>query len=166
MLQRFYPTIKMESAYDIPYEHYYEQGYRGIIFDIDNTLVFHGAPATERAVELFRHLHEIGFDTCLISNNKKPRVQPFAEYVNSKYIYDAKKPSRKNYLQAMTLMNTANDTTLFVGDQLFTDIYGANRSKIASILVHPLNPKEEIQIVLKRYLEKVVLYFYDRTKKS
>ena len=49
-----------------------------------------------------------------------------------------------------------------MGDQLFTDVYGANRAGIYSILVKPMNPKEEIQIVLKRYLEKPVLYFYKR----
>ena len=51
---------------------------------------------------------------------------------------------------------------MFVGDQLFTDVYGANRAGIYGILVKPINPKEEIQIVLKRYLEAVVLHFYKR----
>ena len=51
---------------------------------------------------------------------------------------------------------------MFVGDQLFTDVYGANRAKVYSILVKPMNPKEEIQIVLKRYIEKIVLHFYKK----
>ena len=59
-------------------------------------------------------------------------------------------------------MHTGADTTLFVGDQLFTDIYGAKRAGIRTILVKPIHPKEEIQIVLKRYLEKIVLYFYQK----
>ena len=62
----------------------------------------------------------------------------------------------------MERMGTDRETTIFVGDQLFTDVYGANRAGIYSILVKPMNPKEEIQIVLKRYLEKPVLYFYKR----
>ncbi len=41
-----------------------------------------------------------------------------------------------------------------MGDQIFTDVYGANRTGIRTILVKPIHPKEEIQIVLKRYLEK------------
>lgn len=57
-------------------------------------------------------------------------------------------------------MNTDRNTTVFVGDQLFTDVYGANRAGIKTILVSPINPKEEIQIVLKRYLEKIVMHFY------
>ena len=59
-------------------------------------------------------------------------------------------------------MGTGREETIFVGDQLFTDVYGANRAGIFSILVNPINPKEEIQIVLKRYLERPVLYAYKR----
>ena len=60
------------------------------------------------------------------------------------------------------MMRTDRDHTLFVGDQIFTDVWGANRAGIHTILVKPIHPKEEIQIVLKRYLEKIVLYFYQR----
>ena len=62
----------------------------------------------------------------------------------------------------MELMGTEKDTTIFVGDQLFTDVYGANRTGICSYLVKPIHPKEEIQIVVKRYLEAVVLWFYKK----
>ena len=62
----------------------------------------------------------------------------------------------------MELMGTDRKTSLFVGDQLFTDVYGANRTGIYGILTKPIHPKEEIQIVLKRRLEAVVLYFYRR----
>ena len=62
-------------------------------------------------------------------------------------------------------MSTDEKNTIFIGDQLFTDVWGAKRTGIESILVKPIHPKEEIQIVLKRYLEKIVLYFYKRDKK-
>jgi predicted HAD superfamily phosphohydrolase YqeG len=62
-------------------------------------------------------------------------------------------------------MGTNEQNTLFVGDQLFTDVWGANLTGIYSILVKPIDPREEIQIVLKRYLEKIVLFFYLRRKK-
>ena len=68
--------------------------------------------------------------------------------------------------RAMEQMGTGRDTTVFVGDQLFTDIYGANRTGIASCLVKPIHPKEEIQIVLKRYLEAPVLYIYRRRRRK
>ena len=166
MLRTFYPDDYIASTYVIPFEELYKKGYRGLIFDIDNTLVPHGAPADERAIALFERLRNIGFDTCLISNNQEPRVQPFADKVGSKYVFDAHKPSTKNYKKAMELMKTEKDNTLFVGDQLFTDVWGAKRTGIKSILVKPIHPKEEIQIVLKRYLEKIVLFFYKRSKKE
>ena len=86
----------------------------------------------------------------------------FAKEVDSKYIYKAGKPKQAGYLKAMKLMGTNRQTTMFVGDQLFTDVFGANRTGIPTILVNPIHPKEEIQIVLKRYLEKIVLHFYKR----
>ena len=164
MLEPFYPKERVESAYEIPYEHLYENGIRGVIFDIDNTLVCHGAPADKRALSLFAHFRKIGMKTCLLSNNKKPRVASFAAQVDSPYLYKGGKPSVKGYQKAMEIMGTSNIATIFVGDQLFTDIYGANRAGIYSYLVKPVNPKEEIQIVLKRYLEKPVLFFYHRRK--
>lgn len=166
MLRTFYPDDYIASTYVIPFEELYKKGYRGLIFDIDNTLVPHGAPADERAIALFERLRNIGFDTCLISNNQEPRVQPFADKVGSKYVFDAHKPSTKNYKKAMELMKTEKENTLFVGDQLFTDVWGAKRTGIKSILVKPIHPKEEIQIVLKRYLEKIVLFFYKRSEKE
>ena len=143
-----------------------EKGKKGVIFDIDNTLVPHGAPADERALALFEQLHGLGFQTLLLSNNKEPRVKSFAGQVHSPYIYKAGKPGIKNYNRAVEEMGLCKDEVLFVGDQLFTDVYGANRAGIYGILVKPINPKEEIQIVLKRYLEAVVLYFYKRDRKK
>lgn len=166
MFESFYPNKYVDSAYEIPYERLYEKGYRGIIFDVDNTLVPHGAPADERSIALFGRLKEIGFSTCILSNNKEPRVSPFANQVGSPYIYKGGKPSVKGYRRAMEVMGTGRADTLFIGDQLFTDVWGANRSGIYSILVKPINPKEEIQIVLKRYLEAVVLWCYKRRYKK
>lgn len=125
----------------------------------------HGAPADERAIQLFARLRSIGLDYCLISNNQLPRVKPFADAVQAKFVEDAHKPSRKNYLKAMKLMHVDLDSCIFVGDQIFTDVYGAKRCGMRTILVKPLHPKEEIQIVLKRYLEKIVLYFYQKEKR-
>ena len=73
---------------------------------------------------------------------------------------------RKRYKKAMEIMGTDDSNTLFVGDQLFTDVWGAKRSGIRNILVKPIHPKEEIQIVLKRYLEKIVLHFYKKKQKK
>lgn len=162
MLERFYPDLYLDSAYQIDFGEYYRKGYRGVIFDIDNTLVPHGAPADARSIELIGRLKEMGFGVVFLSNNKEPRVKMFNDAVHAEYIYKAGKPGKKGYLKAMEMMGTDRETTLFVGDQLFTDVWGARNTGIFSILVHPIDKKEEIQIVLKRYLEKLVLAFYRR----
>lgn len=160
MLRRFYPKRLAESSYAIDYEKLYQEGYRGLLFDIDNTLVEHGADATPRALELFERLKKIGFQTCLISNNSEARVSRFNKKIGTNYIYKANKPFKKNYIKAVKIMGTRIDTTVFVGDQLFTDVYGANKIGMMTYLVKPIHPKEEIQIVLKRRLERIVLYYY------
>lgn len=164
MLTCFYPDVYLDSAYEIDYEALYQKGLRGVIFDIDNTLVPHGAPADDRSIALFERLRRIGFESVLLSNNKEPRVKTFNDRVRSRYLYKAGKPGKKGYLKAMELMGTEPGTTLFVGDQLFTDVWGAKRAGILTYLVKPIHPKEEIQIVIKRRLERIVLFFYKRSR--
>ena len=165
MFDIFFPDRYVASTYAIDFDELYERGFRGLIFDIDNTLVPHGAPADGRSVGLFKRLKAIGYRCCLLSNNQEPRVQMFNEKIQVDYVYNAHKPSVKNYKKAMEIMGTDTDNTLFIGDQLFTDVWGAKRTGIRSILVKPIYPREEIQIVLKRYLERIVLYFYRRSLK-
>ena len=162
MLEGFYPDEYLDSVYVIDFQSLYDQGYRGLLFDIDNTLVPHGAPADERAIALFDRLKTIGFRSCFVSNNKRSRVEPFNEQVRETFVENAHKPGKAGYQKAMALLGTTPDNTLFIGDQIFTDIYGAKRAGLRTILVKPIHPKEEIQIVLKRRLEYIVLYFYQR----
>lgn len=163
MFNTFFPDRYVASTYVIDFEKLYSDGIRGLIFDIDNTLVPHGAPADSRALELFDRLKRIGFKCCLISNNQEERVRMFNEDIRVDYVFDAHKPSTKNYKRAMEIMGTDTGNTVFIGDQLFTDVWGAKRTGIPNILVKPIHPKEEIQIVWKRHLEKIVLHFYKRS---
>ena len=165
MLEGFYPKEYRNSTYEINFEDFYEKGFRGIIFDIDNTLVPHGTPADERAIALMKRLKKIGYRVTMLSNNKEPRVKMFCDAVDAPYIFKAGKPNPQNYRKAFVEMGTNEKNTLFVGDQIFTDVWGANKAGLHSILVRPIHPKEEIQIVLKRYLERIVLYFYQRAQR-
>lgn len=163
MFKKLYPKRVVRSVYSINFKRYYNKlGFRGILFDIDNTLVPHGKKADEKAINFFKKLRDIGFKFCLISNNKEERVKPFAEAVGAMYIYDAHKPSTKNYINAIEKMGVSMEEAIFVGDQVFTDVYGGNRANLYTIMVRPIHPKEEIQIVLKRYLEKIVMWNYTR----
>lgn len=162
MFEMFFPDEIQENSYVIDYKKLYNGGIRGIIFDIDNTLVMHGYPADEKAIALITELKAIGFKILLLSNNKEKRVEMFNRDVNVLYIYKADKPAKKGYIKAMEMMGTNTQSTVFIGDQLFTDVWGAKRTGIRNILVKPIDKHEEIQIVLKRKLEAIVLYFYRR----
>jgi len=158
----FYPNRYFDKKEDIPFDELFKNGYKGVIFDIDNTLVPHDAPADEKAIKFIQQLKEIGYSICLLSNNDEERVASFNEPLNVQYIYKAGKPLAKGYLAAMDRLGTNKDNTLFVGDQIFTDVWGARRVGLYSILLDPINPKEEIQIVLKRIPEKYIKWRYRR----
>ena len=157
---RIFPYALCKSTYDIDYSYLWDRGYRGIIFDIDNTLVEHNQPATEKAVALFKKLADIGFRTAVVSNNKEPRVRLFAEATGCEYVYKAGKPKAGGYFKAMKKMGTDRSNTFSVGDQLITDIWGANNAGIKSIMVHRIARHEEIQIHLKRVPEALIVGIY------
>jgi hypothetical protein len=163
-MNNLYPNRYFDKKEDVPFREYYEKGYRGVIFDIDNTLVPHDAPADEKAIVLIQHLKEIGYEICLLSNNDEERVASFNEPIQVHYIHKAGKPLRKGYERAIKELGTEISNTLFVGDQIFTDVWGARRVGIFSILLDPINPKEEIQIVLKRIPEKYIKWSYRRKR--
>ena len=160
MFRIFYPDDYVDSAYHINYEKLYSLGYRGLLFDIDNTLVEHGADATPKVKKLFEKLGQMGFSCCLISNNKEERVRRFNQDIGVHYVYKAHKPTRRGYELAMKKMKTDLNHTIFIGDQIFTDVFGAKRIGMKTILVKPVGKKEEIQIVIKRFFEKIVMKRY------
>lgn len=163
--ERFLPDQEEESIYTIDFSRFLAEGKRAVLFDIDNTLTPHGAQADERLGAFFKHLHRMGLKTCLISNNRAKRVEPLALKVKTLFVAKANKPSVKGYQKALGMLEVKGEESLFVGDQLFTDIWGAKRAGIHAVLVKPIHPKEEIQIVLKRIPERILLFFYHRSKK-
>lgn len=165
MFKIFYPNEYFDSTYSIDFGRYYKMGYRAVIFDVDNTLVEHDAPADERATALIKGLMDKGYKVCFLSNNDEERVKSFNEPLGANYIFKAGKPLAKGYNKAMEVMGTDRKNTLFVGDQIFTDVWGANNAGLRSVLVQPIAKHEEIQIVLKRIPEKFILHFYLKRNK-
>ena len=153
MFQNLYPNKLIRSVYELDWEEL-SRTYGGVIFDIDNTLVPHGAAADEAAIQLFARIHHLGMKTMLVSNNGEARVKPFAQQVQTDYIYKAGKPKVEGYNKAMAKMGTDPKHTLFIGDQIFTDVWGANRVGIYPMLTQPVDKStDEIQIVIKRWFE-------------
>ena len=159
-MSKLFPTAYVESTYTIDYQAMYDAGYRGIIFDIDNTLVPHDAPHTEESLGLIKRLKDMGYSCAVVSNNDRDRVEPFASEAGLYFVHKAQKPAGKGYRAAAKDMGLDYKTTFCVGDQIFTDVWGANRAGLFNFLVKPLDKDFEIQIILKRILEKLILKLY------
>ncbi len=161
VFEKFYPDETADAVNAVDFQALASRGFRGVAFDIDNTLVEHDAPATEASVRLFQRIHEAGLRICLLSNNHEPRVKAFAEAAGADaYIYDAHKPRPEGYRRAAELLQVKPEALIFFGDQLFTDIWGARNAGVRCVLVKPVGPEKYFHIVLKRWLEKPVLLCY------
>jgi vancomycin resistance protein VanW len=166
MLTRFYPHEYMDSVFSINYAKLFEFGFRGVIFDIDNTLVHHGADSTPEIEALLRAIHGQGLRTLLLTNNDEKRVRRFLQNADeTPFIADAQKPHPKNYVKALQMLKLEASEVVVVGDQVFTDIWGANRAGIASILVKYLRHDDEKKIGLTRQLEKMIVWTYTLRKR-
>ncbi len=164
MLSRYYPWGYARSVFAVDYDKLYARGYRAVIFDIDNTLVHHGDDSTPEVDRLFRKIHRAGLKTLLLTNNDEERVMRFIKNISTLYICDADKPAADGYLRALEMLGTDRSETLCVGDQIFTDIIGANRCGIPSLLVHYIQLPGETKLGKKRYIEKLILCFYRRSR--
>jgi len=161
MLKRFFPDLYVDSIYDIPYDMLQKKQIKGLIFDIDNTLVpFDVKMGDEKLTFHFQRLADAGFVICLVSNNSKERVHIFNQNLGVEAIHKAKKPLTKNFKKAMKIMGTTPITTAIIGDQVFTDVWGGNRIGIMSILVRPVVERDEWITKIKRGLEKKILKIY------
>jgi HAD superfamily phosphatase (TIGR01668 family) len=165
ILKPLYPHEYAESVFVIDYAKLYNKGYRGIMFDIDNTLAHHGKDSTPQTDELFRTVHGIGLKTLLLSNNDEARIRQFMRNIDSQFICDARKPRVANYLKALEMMNIEKRQAIVIGDQIFTDVFGANRSGIDSILVKYMRREGETKIGYRRTAEKAVIRLYERSKR-
>lgn len=165
MLRLFYPGEYVDSVFAIDYQKLYDKGYRAVIFDIDNTLVPHGKDSTPAVDELFRRIHRTGLKTLLLSNNSEERIQRFLRNIDSAYIFDARKPKPANYRRALQMLDVKKDEAVFVGDQVFTDILGANLAGMDSILVAYIRREGETRIGIRRNLEKILLRCYGLSRK-
>lgn len=165
MFERFYPYEYADSVFSIDYRKLYDKGFRGILFDIDNTLVHHGDDSTPEMDALFRNIQSTGLKTLLLSNNDEDRVKRFINNIDTLYLCDAGKPDTAGYLKAVEMLDVKKEETIVIGDQIFTDILGANRSGLASILVKFIKLDSETRIGKRRYLEYLILEFWKHNKK-
>lgn len=166
MLRKYYPYECVPNVYRIDYKKLYNNGYRGLIFDIDMTLVPHGDDATEKVERLFDYVHNIGFKTFILSDNDEQRVKRFLKNIECPYIANANKPCVDAFNKAVKMMELKKSEVVMIGDQMFYDILGANKSNIASIMVHYLPHPGETQVPKRRRVERAILRIYHADKKA
>lgn len=141
---------------DIKPQMLHEMGLKGVILDIDNTLAAHGCrDPFEGVVEWLELISDNGFKRLIISNNTCARVEAFAELLNLEFVALARKPRKKGFKKAAQMLNIKPDEIAVIGDQIFTDILGANLSGMKSVLLDPAE-REPIYIRLKRVFERPV----------
>ena len=160
MFHLLFPFEYVDSVFCIDYDKLFQKGYKGVIFDIDMTLVPHGADSTKEIDELFQTVRRAGLKTLLLTNNSEERVKRFIKNIDTLYLCDANKPNPEGFLKAVEMLGVNKNETVFIGDQIFIDIYGANRCGIASILVKYVTAEVETRIGIRRNLENVILAFY------
>ena len=163
MLKKYFPYEYCKSVYSIDFAKLYRIGYRAVIFDIDNTLVPHGADADERAEKLFRKLNKTGFKTLLLTDNDKERTLRFNKNINTLYICDAGKPSPEQFINAVKKLNVKKEQIIVIGDQMFRDILGANNASLDSIMVKYISESGK-WLGWHRYLEYLMLFLWKHSK--
>ncbi len=165
MLEKYYPYEYAKSPFHIDYEKLKTQGIKGIIFDIDNTLVHHGDDSTPYVDKFINSLETLGLKILFLTNNDKERVERFNKNIGAPFICDAQKPQPKAYLDALKLLGVEKNEAVVIGDQMFVDIVGANRAGVPSILVNFVENPNEKWLGVKRYIEKAVLVVFRMNKK-
>jgi hypothetical protein len=159
MLERLAPKEWYERLWKIPVNNLVKNGIRGVIVDLDNTLVpwrTELADASSNLHNWLTKLKEAGLDICIVSNGGSSRVKRFADALDVKYVAGIPKPRRTPFKLAMAKMGTSPEETAVVGDQLFTDVLGGNRCGLYTILVSPQGKKEFVTTKLVRLIEKRV----------
>lgn len=161
MLEQLIPHLSVNHIYDIDDDALWQAGIRGIITDLDNTLVGAKAPvAPEELIRWLDRLRSLGFRIVIVSNNRKSRVVHFAESLELPFIFRAKKPIRSAFQRALQIIGTEAGQTVMIGDQMLTDVLGGNRMGMRTILVSPISPADEGWTTrINRRLEKIAIYW-------
>ena len=159
----FLPDIYLNDIYEIPISELARRGIRGVLLDIDNTLVTYDDPKpTEPVLKWLDALRENGISAAFISNNNRERVELFNSELGYYASWKSGKPSVKYYKKAMEKMGLDTSSTAVIGDQVFTDIWAAKRLGLYAVLVKPIKDKKSLFFRFKRMLEKPILRRYAR----
>lgn len=162
-----YPKLYLKNVKEITIELLKTNNLKALILDVDNTLIDYEKNILEGAKQWATNLKENGIKLCIVSNsNHKEKVEKVAKTLEIPYIYFAKKPSKKGLKRAQNLLEVKSEEIGVVGDQILTDIIGANRCKMFPILVKPITEKDIFITKIKRPFEKIIIKKYEKKMKK
>ncbi len=136
----FLPDVYAKSIYSINYNKLQENGIKCLLFDLDNTIAPKGVlEPDKKVIELFESLEDMGFKVIIVSNGPKHRVRPFKEKLNIDAAHSSFKPLKTKYKKIMKMYKFNEHEIAGIGDQLLTDVCGANRMGITSVLINQIS---------------------------
>lgn len=155
------PDMAYENISAIDIKQLSDQGIRLVFSDLDNTLTEWNnpqIPAQARAFAVRLKAHHM--DLVIVSNNKEPRIKPFAQALGVNYIAKAGKPLPFAILRYIKKHNAVPQKSVMVGDQLITDMVAGNCAGVQTILVRPIDTSHEYTGTrINRMLEKLIFRF-------
>lgn len=161
MRHELFPDIYADGIWEVDFDALFDRGIRGIILDVDNTIVPYYVPDPDvRSVAGIHRLQEKGFSLYIVSNGKETRVRRFNQGLALPFVCHAGKPTAKGFIQAMHYMKLSPEQIAVIGDQIFTDVWGGNRLGMYTVLVKQVSRRDEWITAVKRPLEKIVLLAY------
>jgi HAD superfamily phosphatase (TIGR01668 family) len=161
LLKKFLPSQYVKSILDIQPTELKENGVKGIITDLDNTLVEWDRPeATPQVIQWFENMKQNQIQVTIVSNNKEVRVKAFSDPLKIPFIYRARKPMSAAFFQAAKRMNLKTEETVVIGDQLLTDILGGNRGGFHTILVVPVAQNDGLATKFNRLVERRIMNWF------
>ena len=152
---KFYkPTLRLRRFTEVTASLLHKMGVRGVITDLDDTLAARNCLEPDEEVKSWlKNLTAAGVRICIVSNNNEKRVADFTKSLGIPFFHRAAKPSKKCIFKALNLLEVKKEEAVLLGDQLFTDVAGANRCKIKSILVDPVGTYGGWFVQIKRKME-------------
>lgn len=156
-----YPSLYLDSVKNINPMLLKKNNIKGLILDVDNTLIDYYRNLVDGAEKWCEELKNEGIKCIILSNsNKKRKVEEVAEKLNIEYIMFAKKPLKSGFKRALSKLELKPEEVAVVGDQLFTDVIGAKRMNMFSILVKQVGEKDIFITKLKRPIENAIIKKY------
>ena len=161
-----FPKEYLDSVKDIKIDLLQKNNIKGLILDVDNTLIDFNGEMPDGIEKWVQELKQNGIKFCILSNsNKKDKVKGIANKLEIPFLYFAKKPLKVGFKKAKRILGLEAKNVAVVGDQIMTDVVGANRSKMFSILVKPIKEKDYLITRIKRPIEKIIIQKYLKHKK-